>query len=140
VVFQGWRRAGGGILRAAAIALNLGIGAGEMAMARWLITSLISANGPSVGTATISRRACPRALAEPHRRAIVRMVRDEPKSINQIAEHFDITQPAVSLHLKVLHVSGLVRVERLGQRRLYRVYPDGFDSLRDFPHRRCGVS
>jgi hypothetical protein len=48
-------------------------------------------------------------------------------------------QQAVSLDLKVLRDCGLVRVERLGQRRLYLVDPDGFDSLRDFPHRRCGV-
>ena len=80
----------------------------------------------------MSADAVLRALAEPHRRAIVRMVRDEPKSVNEIAEHFDITQQAISLHLKVLRDSGLVRVERDGQRRLYLVDPDGFDSLRDF--------
>jgi DNA-binding transcriptional ArsR family regulator len=80
----------------------------------------------------MSADAVLRALAEPHRRAIVRMVRDEPKSVNEIAEHFDITQQAVSLHLKVLRDSGLVRVERVGQRRLYLVDPEGFDSLRDF--------
>jgi DNA-binding transcriptional ArsR family regulator len=80
----------------------------------------------------MSADAMLRALAEPHRCAIVRMVRDEPKSVNEIAEHFDITQQAVSLHLKVLRDSGLVRVQRLGQRRLYLVDPDGVDSLRDF--------
>jgi DNA-binding transcriptional ArsR family regulator len=80
----------------------------------------------------MSADAVLRALAEPHRRAMVRMVRDEPKSVNEIAEHFDITQQAVSLHLKVLRDSGLVRVERVGQRRLYLVDPEGFDSLRDF--------
>jgi DNA-binding transcriptional ArsR family regulator len=73
-----------------------------------------------------------RALAEPHRRAILQLVRDEAKSVNEIAEHFDITQQAVSLHLKVLRESGLVRVERAGQRRLYLVDPAGFDSLREF--------
>jgi DNA-binding transcriptional ArsR family regulator len=80
----------------------------------------------------MSADAVLRALAEPHRRAIVRMVRDEPKSVNEIAEHFDITQQAISQHLKVLRDSGLVRVERDGQRRLYLADPDGFDSLRDF--------
>ena len=73
-----------------------------------------------------------RALAEPHRRAILQLVRDDAKSVNEIAEHFEITQQAVSLHLKVLRDSGLVRVERAGQRRLYLVDPDGFDSLREF--------
>jgi DNA-binding transcriptional ArsR family regulator len=72
------------------------------------------------------------ALAEPHRRAILQLVRDEALSVNEIAEHFDITQQAVSLHLKVLRESGLVGVERVGQRRLYLVDPDGFESLREF--------
>ena len=80
----------------------------------------------------MSADAVLRALAEPHRRAILQLVRDEAKSVNEIAEHFDITQQAVSLHLKVLRESGLVRVERAGQRRLYLVDPGGFDSLRDF--------
>jgi DNA-binding transcriptional ArsR family regulator len=73
-----------------------------------------------------------KALAEPHRRAILRLVRDEPRSVNEIAEHFDITQQAVSLHLKVLREAGLVGVRRDGQRRLYLVNPDGLHSLRDF--------
>jgi DNA-binding transcriptional ArsR family regulator len=73
-----------------------------------------------------------KALAEPHRRAILRLVRDEPRSVTEIAEQFDITQQAVSLHLKVLREAGLVAVRRDGQRRLYLVDPDGMDSLHDF--------
>ena len=73
-----------------------------------------------------------RALAEPHRREILRLVRDEAMSVSDIAEHFDITQQAVSLHLKVLRDSGLVQVTRAGQRRLYVVDPEGFESLRGF--------
>jgi DNA-binding transcriptional ArsR family regulator len=73
-----------------------------------------------------------KALAEPHRRAILLLVRDRPRSVSEIAEHFDITQQAISLHLKVLHEAGLVGVRREGQRRLYLVDPDGMASLRDF--------
>lgn len=73
-----------------------------------------------------------KALAEPHRRAIIRLVRDEARSVNEIADHFDITQQAVSLHLKVLREAGLVAVRRHGQRRLYLVDPEGFDSLGSF--------
>jgi len=82
--------------------------------------------------AVMSTDAALRALAEPHQRAILHLVRDEAKSVNEIANHFDITQQAVSLHLKVLRDAGLVRMERAGQRRLYLVDPDGFDSLREF--------
>jgi DNA-binding transcriptional ArsR family regulator len=60
------------------------------------------------------------------------LVRDEPRSVNEIAEHFDITQQAVSQHLKVLREAGLVAVRPQGQRRLYLVRPDGLESLDAF--------
>ena len=72
------------------------------------------------------------ALADPNRRAILRLVRDHPRSVNEIAERFDITQQAVSQHLKVLRDAGLVAVRPQGQRRLYVVRPEGLTGLRDF--------
>ena len=72
------------------------------------------------------------ALADPRRRAILRLVRHEPRSVNEIAEKFDITQQAISLHLKVLRDAGLVAVHPHGQRRLYAVRPEGLAALRDF--------
>lgn len=72
------------------------------------------------------------ALAEPRRRAILRLVRDEPRSVTEIAEHFDITQQAVSQHLRVLYDAGLVAVRPQAQRRLYVVRPEGFADVRDF--------
>lgn len=72
------------------------------------------------------------ALADPHRRAILRLVRDHPRSVNEIAGQFDITQQAVSQHLKVLRDAGLVAVRPQGQRRLYVVRPEGLAGLRDF--------
>jgi len=80
----------------------------------------------------MSTDAVLKALAEPHRRQILRLVREEPRSVTAIAEHFDITQQAVSLHLKVLREAGLVAVRRDGQRRLYLVDPDGFASVESF--------
>ena len=50
------------------------------------------------------------ALAEPRRRDILRLVRDRPRSVNEIAGHFDVTQQAISQHLKVLKEAGLVAV------------------------------
>jgi DNA-binding transcriptional ArsR family regulator len=82
--------------------------------------------------AVMSTDAALKALAEPHRRAILRLVRDEPRSVSEIADHFAITQQAVSLHLKVLRQAGLVGVRRDGQRRLYLVDSDGMASLQDF--------
>lgn len=72
------------------------------------------------------------ALAEPRRRAMLLLVRNEPRSVNEIAAHFDITQQAVSQHLKVLRDAGLVAVRPDGQRRLYTVRPEGLESLEAF--------
>jgi DNA-binding transcriptional ArsR family regulator len=62
---------------------------------------------------------------------MLRLVRDRPRSVNEIAEHFEISQQAVSQHLKVLKQAGLVAVRADGQRRLYEVRPEGFASVRD---------
>src|SRR5919205_334019 len=72
------------------------------------------------------------AIADPRRRAMLVLVRDEPRSVTEIAEHFDITQQAVSQHLKVLKDAGLVAVKPEGQRRLYVVRPEGLESLERF--------
>jgi DNA-binding transcriptional ArsR family regulator len=72
------------------------------------------------------------ALAEPHRRDILRLLRDRPQSVSEIAGQFNITQQAVSLHLKVLRDAGLVAVRPQGRRRLYAVRLEGLAGLRDF--------
>jgi DNA-binding transcriptional ArsR family regulator len=72
------------------------------------------------------------ALAEPRRRAMLLLVRDQPRSVNDIASHFDITQQAVSQHLQVLKDAGLVAVRAEGQRRLYVVRPEGLEGLEAF--------
>jgi len=72
------------------------------------------------------------ALAEPRRRAMLLLVRDEPRSVTEIAAHFEITQQAVSQHLKILRDAGLVAVQPAGQRRLYAVRPEGLESLQAF--------
>ena len=73
-----------------------------------------------------------RAIGEPHRRDILRLLQDGPQPAGEIAARFDITQQAVSQHLKVLRDAGLVAVRPHGQRRLYAVRPEGLAALRDF--------
>ena len=69
------------------------------------------------------------ALAEPNRQRMLRLVRDEPRSVGEIAAQFNITQQAVSHHLQVLKDAGLVAVRQDGQRRLYEVRPEGLASV-----------
>jgi DNA-binding transcriptional ArsR family regulator len=73
-----------------------------------------------------------RALAEPNRQAILKLVRDKPRSVGEIGEHFDISQQAVSQHLQILTDAGLLDVEQQGKRRLYVVNPDGLEVLEKF--------
>jgi DNA-binding transcriptional ArsR family regulator len=73
-----------------------------------------------------------KAIAEPHRRRILRLVWDSELSAGEIASHFDVTRPAVSQHLNVLKEAGLVSERRNGTRRLYRARPDGLVELKAF--------
>jgi DNA-binding transcriptional ArsR family regulator len=73
-----------------------------------------------------------RAIAEPHRREILRLVWDAELPAGEIASHFEVTRPAVSQHLTVLKEAGLVAERRDGTRRLYRARPEGLAELRAF--------
>jgi DNA-binding transcriptional ArsR family regulator len=70
-----------------------------------------------------------RAVADPTRRAILRLVRDAELPAGEIAAQFSsMSRPAVSQHLRVLTDAGLLDVRREGNRRLYRWQREG---LRD---------
>jgi DNA-binding transcriptional ArsR family regulator len=73
-----------------------------------------------------------KALAEPRRQQILRLVRATPRSVGEIAEQVDITQQAVSQHLQLLKDADLVAVRQHGTRRLYAIRPDGLESLDQF--------
>jgi DNA-binding transcriptional ArsR family regulator len=73
------------------------------------------------------------AIAEPRRREILRLVRDDELPAGAIAAHFgDVSRPAISQHLRVLREAALVSERRDGTRRLYRARPEGLGGLRDF--------
>ena len=73
-----------------------------------------------------------RAIAEPRRRDILRLVWDRERSSGEIASHFEITGPGVSQHLKVLKEAGLISERRDAQRRLFSVRPEGLGDLHSF--------
>jgi DNA-binding transcriptional ArsR family regulator len=71
------------------------------------------------------------ALAEPRRRAILRLLREVERPAGEIAAAFpDVTGPAISQHLRVLKQAGLVHERKQGTRRLYRARPEGLAELR----------
>ena len=73
-----------------------------------------------------------RAIVEPRRREILRLVREHELPAGEIAAHFVVTRPAISQHLQVLKQAGLVDERRDGTRRLYRARPEGLVDLREF--------
>ncbi|GAB3613074.1 ArsR/SmtB family transcription factor [Humibacter ginsengisoli] len=79
-----------------------------------------------------SESAVLRAVAEPRRRAILRLVASQELSAGEIASTFDVSRPAVSQHLTVLKEAGLLAERRDGTRRLYRTRVAGLSGLRRF--------
>jgi DNA-binding transcriptional ArsR family regulator len=73
-----------------------------------------------------------RAIAEPRRREILRLVSDGERPAGEIAAHFDVSRPAISQHLRVLREAGLVSERREGTMRLYRARPEGLEEVRAF--------
>ena len=73
-----------------------------------------------------------RALAEPRRRAILRLVAHDELAAGEIAQAFEVTRTAVSQHLTILRNAGLVSERRAGTRRYYRARPEGLAGLREF--------
>jgi len=61
------------------------------------------------------------ALADPTRRAILARLASGDASVNELAEPFDMSQPAISKHLKVLERAGLIAIGQDAQRRPRRL-------------------
>ena len=74
-----------------------------------------------------------KALAEPRRREILRLVWSQELPATDIADRFqDVSRPAISQHLGVLKEAKLVNERRDGTRRLYRANTDTMAELRAF--------
>jgi DNA-binding transcriptional ArsR family regulator len=70
------------------------------------------------------------ALADPTRRAIFERLRRGPQPVAALARGLPVSRPAVSQHLKVLKLAGLVADRAEGTRRIYEIDPAGLGALR----------
>jgi DNA-binding transcriptional ArsR family regulator len=68
-------------------------------------------------------------LAEPRRRDILELLRSGERPVGDLVERLNLSQPAVSKHLRVLKDAGLVDVRADAQRRLYRISPQPLEEL-----------
>ncbi|HEY8917686.1 MAG TPA: metalloregulator ArsR/SmtB family transcription factor [Chitinophaga sp.] len=64
-----------------------------------------------------ARRDVYQAIADPTRRAIINMIAARPQNVNAIAEKFDVTRQAISLHVKILTDCGLIVIKQRGRDR-----------------------
>ena len=64
------------------------------------------------------------ALAEPHRRQILDLLRGGVRPAGELVRSLELSQPGVSKHLKVLREAGLVMVRADGKQRLYTLRPE----------------
>lgn len=63
------------------------------------------------------RRDVFQAIADPNRRAILSLLVNQQLTLNRVAEHFDISRPAISKHIKILAECGLIVVHKQGRER-----------------------
>jgi DNA-binding transcriptional ArsR family regulator len=77
-------------------------------------------------------------LADPNRRAVLRLLLDRPRSVGELVDELGLTQPGTSKHLRTLREAGLVRVRADAQRRVYELDPAPLAELDDWlaPYRR----
>src|SRR5262245_14211209 len=70
------------------------------------------------------------ALADPARRTILELLIERPRAVREVADLLPVTRPAVSQHLKLLKMAGLVVDRADGTRRIYSANPDALRDLR----------
>ncbi len=81
-------------------------------------------------------------LAEPNRRRILDLLAGCERPVGQLVQQLDLSQPAVSKHLRILREAGLVDVRGEAQRRLYRVRAEPLRAIDDWlaPYRRMWLA
>ncbi|HTF20999.1 MAG TPA: metalloregulator ArsR/SmtB family transcription factor [Chryseolinea sp.] len=75
------------------------------------------------------RRDVFQAIADPTRRQIIHMLSSGSMNLNQVAEHFDVSRPAISKHVKILVQCGLVVVNQQGRERHCAAKLDGLSEV-----------
>jgi len=71
-------------------------------------------------------------VADPSRRQMLLLLSKNSLTINSLAENFDMSRPAVSKHVKILHGAGFITIEDIGRERYCTLKQDGFNELQDW--------
>jgi DNA-binding transcriptional ArsR family regulator len=80
------------------------------------------------------------ALGDANRRAIVELLGEGERSVQEIADRLPISRPAVSRHLRLLKRAGLVVEKPIGTRRIYQLHDQGVAAVQAYVERVWGES
>ncbi len=69
------------------------------------------------------RRDVFQAIADPVRRDIIELLSEQPLTINEVAEKFEVSRPAISKHLKILNECDIITIDQRGRERLCHIQP-----------------
>ncbi len=70
-----------------------------------------------------TRRDVFQAIADPTRRQIIGLLSKEAMNLNAIADHFDVTRPAISNHIRILNECGIIAIDQVGRERYCKIQP-----------------
>lgn len=78
------------------------------------------------------RRDVFQAIADPTRRAIIGMLAQQPLNLNNVAEHFRVSRPAISKHIRILTECGLIEIEPRGRERYCKARLEKLNEVADW--------
>src|SRR5258708_4439544 len=71
-------------------------------------------------------------IADPSRRQMLKLLTKDSLTINNLAENFDMSRPAVSKHIKILYSAGFISIQDIGRERYCTLKQEGFDELQEW--------
>ena len=71
-------------------------------------------------------------IADPSRRHMLQLLSYKSLTINNLAENFDMSRPAVSKHIKILEGAGFISIQDVGWERHCTLMQDGFKELQEW--------
>jgi DNA-binding transcriptional ArsR family regulator len=71
-------------------------------------------------------------IGDPSRRKMLMLLSEESLTINSLAGHFDMSRPAISKHVKILHSAGFISIRDIGRERYCTLKKEGFDELKEW--------
>lgn len=71
-------------------------------------------------------------IGDPSRRKMLMLLSEDSLTINSLADNFDMSRPAVSKHIRILHDAGFISIQDIGRERYCTLKKDGFEELQEW--------